>query len=152
MLPDILICDDSEMARKQMARALPTALRHQVSFCRNGSEALAHIRKSAPDLLFLDLYMPDMDGYEVPAHLRSEQIELLTIVVSGDIQPQAKARVFNLGAMAFLNKPTASTAVAGLLAQYGIYSEPEQPQPSTVPPFGLAAGNRRPGPPCECQP
>ena len=136
MLPDILICDDSEMARKQMARALPTALRHQVSFCRNGSEALAHIRNNVPDLLFLDLNMPDLDGYEVLAHLRSEQIELLTIVVSGDIQPQAKARVFSLGAVAFLNKPTAPSAVAGLLAQYGIYSEPEQPQPSTAPPSG----------------
>nr|WP_228702844.1 response regulator [Marinobacter gelidimuriae] len=106
MLPDILICDDSEMARKQMARALPTALRHQVSFCRNGSEALAHIRNSVPDLLFLDLNMPDLDGYVVLEHLRSEQIELLTIVVSGDIQPQAKARVFSLGPWLFLtNRP-----------------------------------------------
>jgi len=126
MLPDILICDDSEMARKQMARALPTALRHQVSFCRNGIEALAHIRKSMPDLLFLDLNMPDMDGYEVLAHLHSEKIELLTIVVSGDIQPQAKARVFSLGAMAFLNKPTAPEKVAELLAQYGIYRESDE--------------------------
>ena len=130
MLPDILICDDSEMARKQMARALPTALRHQVSFCRNGSEALAYIRKSLPDLLFLDLNMPDLDGYEVLEHLRSEQIELLTIVVSGDIQPQAKARVFSLGAMAFLNKPTAPEEVAELLAQYGIFREPEDSLPS----------------------
>jgi CheY-like chemotaxis protein len=134
MLPDILICDDSEMARKQMARALPTALRHQVSFCRNGSEALAHIRESVPDLLFLDLNMPDLDGYEVLEHLRKEQIELLTIVVSGDIQPQAKARVFSLGAMAFLNKPTAPEEVAELLAQYGVYREPEDSQASGLQP------------------
>ena len=58
MLPDILICDDSEMARKQMARALPAVLRQQVSFCRNGNEALTHIRNKAPDLLFLDLSNP----------------------------------------------------------------------------------------------
>jgi CheY-like chemotaxis protein len=134
MLPDILICDDSDMARKQMARALPTALRNQVSFCRNGIEALAHIRKSTPDLLFLDLNMPDMDGYEVLAHLQSEKIELLTIVVSGDIQPQAKARVFSMGAMAFLNKPTAPGEVAELLAQYGIYRESDEaPASGSVP-------------------
>jgi CheY-like chemotaxis protein len=131
MLPDILICDDSEMARKQMARALPSALRQQVSFCRNGSEALAQIRNSVPDMLFLDLNMPELDGYEVLEHLRSEQIELLTIVVSGDIQPQAKARVFSLGAVAFLNKPTAPEKVAKLLAQYGIYREPEGSRPET---------------------
>lgn len=149
MLPDILICDDSEMARKQMARALPAALRHQVSFCRNGSEALARIRHSVPDMLFLDLNMPDLDGYEVLEHLRSEQIELLTIVVSGDIQPQAKARVFSLGAVAFLNKPTAPEKVAKLLAQYGIYCEPEKSslsgsQPETNTPSYPASINSDP--------
>ncbi|MEH6354864.1 MAG: response regulator [Marinobacter sp.] len=152
MLPDILICDDSEMARKQMARALPAALRQQVSFCCNGKEALARIRNKAPDLLFLDLNMPELDGYGVLEHLHSEQIELLTIVVSGDIQPQAKARVFSLGATAFLNKPTAPAAVTELLAQYGIYSEPEQPLPSSVPPAGSQLEANVPDHPANAQP
>ena len=132
MLPDILICDDSELARKQMVRALPIELRQQASFCSNGSDALARLRIGDIDLLFLDLNMPGMDGYEVLAQIRSEQLEVLVIVVSGDIQPQAKARVLKMGAIGFLNKPTDPQAVTGLLSQYGIYSEAAQFHPAAV--------------------
>ncbi len=125
MLPDILICDDSELARKQMARALPIELQQQAGFCSSGREALARLRTGNTDLLFLDLNMPGMDGYEVLAQIRKEQLDVLIVVVSGDIQPQARARVLNMGAMGFLSKPTDPQMVAALLSQYGIYNKIE---------------------------
>lgn len=128
----VLICDDSGMARKQMARALPSDWDIQVNFAADGSEALDKIRAGEPDVLFLDLNMPELDGYGVLEVIHREQLQVLTVVVSGDIQPQARERVKKLGALDFIKKPTSPELVAKLMADYGLYRPGEsvgkQPQ------------------------
>jgi chemotaxis protein CheY-P-specific phosphatase CheC/CheY-like chemotaxis protein len=116
----VLICDDSSFARKQMARALPKGWDVSVSFAGNGAEALDAIKAGKADILFLDLNMPVMDGYEALAAIRAQDLPTMTIVVSGDIQPEAQARVTQLGAMAFLKKPVGEEEIARVLTQYGI--------------------------------
>jgi CheY-like chemotaxis protein len=118
----VLICDDSSFARKQMAMALPKSWDVSVNFAGNGAEALVAIQSGKADVLFLDLNMPVMDGYETLATIRALDLPTLTIVVSGDIQPEAQARVTQLGAMAFLKKPVKEEEIAAVLAQYGIRS------------------------------
>lgn len=121
----ILICDDSALARKQMARALPTGLVDSVLFAQDGEEALAVLRKGEAELLFLDLNMPGLDGYQVLERIRKEDLPVLTIVVSGDIQPEARERVRKLGAIDFIKKPTSTELVADLLREYGFF-RPEE--------------------------
>ncbi|PSW05525.1 response regulator [Photobacterium lipolyticum] len=101
----ILICDDSALARKQMARALPTSLNADVTFAVNGLEALELLKQQTFSLMFLDLTMPEMDGYQTLQAIKEHGLSIKVIVVSGDIQPQAQARVKELGAVAFLKKP-----------------------------------------------
>lgn len=120
MPTSVLICDDSSFARKQMAVALPKGWDVAVSFAGNGTEALAAIEQGKADILFLDLNMPVMDGYEALAAIRKRDLPTMTIVVSGDIQPEAQARVKELGAMAFLKKPVNENEIAAVLKQYGI--------------------------------
>jgi chemotaxis protein CheY-P-specific phosphatase CheC len=60
-----------------------------------------------------------MDGYEVLDAIRKEDLPVLTIVVSGDIQPEARARVRKLGAIEFIKKPTDTDLVLKLLQDYG---------------------------------
>lgn len=117
---NILICDDSGMARKQMARALPAGLAGQVFFSENGLEALKTLGTETIDLLFLDLTMPVMDGFETLEQIRLHQIDCMVIVVSGDIQPEARKRVMELGALAFLSKPVAPDTLLPLLHSYGL--------------------------------
>ena len=117
----ILICDDSALARKQMARALPPGLSGEFIYAAHGLEALDTLRARKADLMFLDLNMPEMDGYEVLEHIRAEDLSVLTIVVSGDIQPEARERVRMLGAIGFIKKPTDPGEVLELLAEYGFY-------------------------------
>lgn len=121
MTTRILICDDSALARKQMARALPTGLADQILFANNGVEALEMLRAQQADLMFLDLNMPQMDGYRVLEHVRAEDLPVMTIVVSGDIQPEARERVRKLGGIDFIKKPTDIGVVLSLLADYGFY-------------------------------
>ena len=121
MTTRILICDDSALARKQMARALPEGLRGDVSFAKDGVEALEKLRGGEAELLFLDLNMPEMDGYQVLEQVRKEDLPVMTIVVSGDIQPEARDRVKKISALDFIKKPTETCTVLDLLVEYGVY-------------------------------
>lgn len=105
MSKKILICDDSGIARKQLARVLPSEWDAQVEFATNGQEAVEHIASQGVDVLFLDLNMPVLDGYQTLEALQSVANAPQVIVVSGDIQAQAVQRVKALGAIEFLKKP-----------------------------------------------
>lgn len=121
MTTRILICDDSALARKQMAKALPEGLKTGIIYAADGKEALKMLRGHEAELMFLDLNMPEMDGYQVLEIVRKEDLPVLTIVVSGDIQPEARERVRKLGAIDFIKKPTEPGIVVSLLDEYGFY-------------------------------
>ncbi|MCG6539691.1 response regulator [Pseudomonas sp. KSR10] len=116
----LLICDDSNLARKQLLRALPVAWPLNIRQAAGGSEALERIREGGIDVLLLDLTMPDVDGYQVLAALRDEQLDCKVIVVSADVQEEAVRRVLELGALAFIRKPADPVHLRQTLASLGI--------------------------------
>lgn len=116
----VLICDDSNMARKQMARALPENLNAEVTFAKNGEEAIEIIQQGQQELLFLDLTMPVMDGYETLEVIKQKDLPIIVIVVSGDIQPEARERVKKLGALDFIKKPVDKEKIYSVLDEYGL--------------------------------
>ncbi|QEW06947.1 response regulator [Nitrincola iocasae] len=127
----VVICDDSQLARNQMGRAL----KHwnvDITFAEHGLKALEAIRLGKGHLLFLDLTMPIMDGYEVLERIRRDDLPSLTVVVSGDVQQSAKKRVLALGAMGFIAKPINAELLAESLKDYGLIDELE-PRDSDAP-------------------
>lgn len=120
MATPILICDDSSFARKQMARALPTDWDVEITFAENGEVGLEAIRAGKGEVVFLDLTMPVLDGFGVLEAIKSNDLNAMVIVVSGDIQPEAQARVKQLGAMEFIKKPTNKEKITEVLTQFGI--------------------------------
>ncbi len=120
MATDILICDDSNMARKQMARSLPESWQVNIHFAKHGQEAIELIKSSKLEVMFLDLTMPVMDGYETLEVIRKEDLPIMIIVVSGDIQPEARERVKKLGAIDFIKKPVDKSKIEQVLKDYGI--------------------------------
>lgn len=130
----VLICDDSKFAQKQMARSIPAAWDVQISFANNGQEGIAAIKEGKGDIVFLDLNMPVMDGYEVLETICKQDLPAMVIVVSGDIQPEAYTRVKSMGAVDFIKKPTDKQKLLDLLLNYGILTEEDlQVQPSAEP-------------------
>lgn len=123
MSKKILICDDSGIARKQLARVLPTEWDAEVEFATNGQEALAVIQSKAVDILFLDLNMPVMDGYQTLEALQGMANGPQVIVVSGDVQAQALQRVKALGALDFLKKPVDRDILQNVIQSFGLLSE-----------------------------
>lgn len=124
----IIICDDSRLARKQMERAL-SQWNLEITHASQGLEALEAIRAGKGELLFLDLNMPLLDGYQVLERIRSQDLPILTIVVSGDIQPEARERVRQLGALDFIRKPIDMDQLRQSLHAFGLLEDMEQAPP-----------------------
>ena len=132
MSTKLLICDDSNMARKQVARSLPDNWDVDISFATNGFEAIDAIKAGKGDILLLDLNMPEMDGYEVLQAILTEDLNTLTVVISGDIQPEAHQRVTALGALDFIQKPVNKDKLTEILKSYGIFTEQELIKPQAA--------------------
>lgn len=118
----ILICDDSLLARKQVAKALPSDWDVELNYAENGEQALAFLQSQGADLLFLDLNMPVLDGYELLTLIKAQNIPVMTIVISGDIQTLAQQKVKKLGAIGFIKKPLDGSDLRNLLTDYGLYA------------------------------
>ena len=116
----VLVVDDSPIARKMLIKALPPDWDIEITQAANGIEALAAYRAGRVDVMFLDLTMPDMDGYQVLETLREEDLNCLVIVVSADVQEKAQERVLAMGAIAFIRKPITAEGLRDVLKQYGI--------------------------------
>ncbi|MDP2783403.1 MAG: response regulator [Sulfurimicrobium sp.] len=117
----VLVVDDSAMARKMLIKSLPAHWEMEITQASNGVEAVEAYRAGKAEIMFLDLTMPIMDGYQVLEALRQEDMNSLVIVVSADIQPIAQQRVKSLGAIAFVKKPVTSEVIESVLKEYGFY-------------------------------
>lgn len=129
----ILICDDSSFARKQIARVLPADSQVETRFAADGEEGLRVIRAGNTDLVFLDLNMPILDGYGVLEAVKAEGLDCHIIVVSGDIQPEARDRVMRFGAADFIKKPVDVEQIVSILERFGVASAGEKtPVPTPI--------------------
>lgn len=100
----LLIADDE----REFASTLVTRLEIRnfaVKMVHSGHDALEAIDKDKPDVLLLDLKMPDLDGLEVLARLREHHKELKVIILTGHGSFEAGREGMELGAYDYLMKP-----------------------------------------------
>jgi len=102
----ILIVDD-ELISRYTVEALLASEGYQLVFAENGKEALEKARELIPDLMLLDVMMPDMDGFEVCQHLRNDQrlAELPIVIVTALDDRESRLRGLEVGADDFMSKP-----------------------------------------------
>lgn len=121
MTMSVLVVDDSAVSRKMVIRSLPAGWDVAITQASNGSEALALLAEKPHAIVLLDLNMPVMDGYQfLEAVGRAPFARPIVIVLSGDIQPQAQARVKALGADAFVKKPVGAQRILDALHACGV--------------------------------
>lgn len=110
----ILVIDDNEDAADVLGMLL-RMLGHQVHIAHGGAAALAQIDALHPDLVFLDLGMPHMDGYDVARRIRQDVrlAETRIIAVTGYVDQRRRELATEAGFNDYLIKPT---NVAGLQA------------------------------------
>src|SRR5882672_5654255 len=98
-----LIVDDERLARRRVREMLQSDRDIEVVGERaNGPEAVMAVRESNPDLMFLDVQMPGMDGFEVLNALRDERLPMVVFITAYD---QYALRAFEACAVDYILKP-----------------------------------------------
>lgn len=121
MATPILIVDDSAVSRSIVIKSLPPEWDVAITQASNGSEALLALSQKAHAVVLLDLNMPVMDGYQFLEAVQRSTLAMPTVIVlSGDIQPKAQARVRELGASAFVKKPIRPQSILDALKECGV--------------------------------
>ncbi len=110
----ILIADDSWVARLGMNKLL-VSLGHTVLEATDGKRALEVAEQHPVEILFLDLLMPELDGFGVLEALRGKLVRPKVYVLSADIQETTRQRCVDLGVDGFLNKPPLRSQIEEVL-------------------------------------
>jgi len=109
IMPSILLVDDDSISRRKMTQFI-SVLDADIRTAANGKEALVMIGESKPHVVLADLYMPEMDGFELISALKSDpdtrQIPVIAITAHGEMETREKA--FRMGADDFVVKPTSA--------------------------------------------
>ncbi len=109
----VLIVDDEPAARRGVRQLLAAFPEFAVAGeCRNGAEALAALDALAPDVIFLDIQMPGIDGFEV---IRSRTIDRMPEVVFLTAFDQFALRAFDAEALDYLVKPVSEARFAATM-------------------------------------
>jgi two-component system LytT family response regulator len=111
----VMIVDDERIARTRLRRLLESEADVEiVAECADGASAVEAVREHAPDLLFLDVQMPGMDGFEVLDALGREHAPPVVFVTAFD---QHAVRAFETHALDYVLKPASAERLAKTLAR-----------------------------------
>ena len=98
-----IIVDDESLARRGLKLRLAELKGVEVlAECKNGREAISAIRELEPDLVFLDIQMPGLDGFDVVRELQSDDMPLIVFVTAFD---QYAINAFDVHAVDYVLKP-----------------------------------------------
>ena len=111
-----LVVDDSEFARRNMKNILTSVGGEEAGFAANGREAIEQYMKLKPDLVFMDITMPEMEGVEaVQGIIHRDASAKIVMVSSNGFQEMIKAALES-GAKHFLTKPVEPRQVASVVS------------------------------------
>jgi two-component system LytT family response regulator len=97
-----LVVDDEPLARRNLIGLLRTDPQIEIYECGSGADAIVQIRASRPDILFIDVQMPECDGFDVLEMLGADLPPAVIFVTAYD---QYALRAFEAGALDYLLKP-----------------------------------------------
>ena len=109
---EILVVDDHSENLKMLS-AILNPDKYKVRIAQSGVQALRSVETKPPDLIILDIRMPEMDGYEVCRRLKQDKIsrEIPIIFISALDVPMDKVKAFEVGGVDYITKPFNSEEV-----------------------------------------
>jgi len=113
-MPTVLIIEDSNFQRSILSKFIEGE-GYQIYEATNGKTGLQLIEEHQPDLIFCDLVMPELDGFEVLRVLKEKKSTIPIVVLTSDIQKPVREQCLELGVMEFINKPASLIKIQNAL-------------------------------------
>jgi signal transduction histidine kinase/CheY-like chemotaxis protein len=110
----ILLAEDN-LINQKVAQSLFKNIGYEIEIAKNGSEAVAMVEKRKYDVIFMDLLMPVMDGYQATDQIRDAGHTLPIIAMSADETPETRNAAFEAGMNDYLIKPARVEGIKQLL-------------------------------------
>jgi CheY-like chemotaxis protein len=116
--PLLLIVDDEAVIIKILVSILKK--QYQLGVAKNGVQALEYIEHNIPDLILLDLQMPEMDGFEVCSRLKADTRtkNIPIIFLSGMSKDEDTSQAQNMGVVDFIYKPFDAMEIMESIKKY----------------------------------
>ena len=117
MIKKIMIVDDSPVARRMLKTCIPKDKGYEVFEAQDGKDGIEKFQELKPDVTFMDLTMPVLDGYKATEQILKMDKNAIVIVTTADIQPKSIETVMELGAFTLLKKPAKAKSIQDALAK-----------------------------------
>ncbi|MDH4166884.1 MAG: response regulator [Gammaproteobacteria bacterium] len=113
----LLIVDDSNVIRRRIERCQQIEHLQVVGLASNGVEAIEVFRQTDPDVVTMDITMPEMDGIECVEQLVAIKPDVLILIISALADKATAVEAMEKGANGFLNKPFSDRQLNEALAE-----------------------------------
>jgi len=130
----ILLVEDNEL-NQDLALAFFSRSKLDADLAENGKEALALAKNNDYDMIFMDLQMPIMDGFEATRLIREFNNTVPIVAMSANVFSDAKQRARDAGVTDFLDKPIIIDKATSLISKYivpEVLIEGKSPEPALV--------------------
>ena len=117
MIKKILIVDDSPVSIKILKSCIPKDRGYEFFDAADGRHGVEAFRRIRPELTFMDLTMPVMNGFDALQEIIAIDERAIVVVATADVQVRAIARAHELGAFSVLRKPPRKDNVAAVIDQ-----------------------------------
>jgi two-component system, chemotaxis family, chemotaxis protein CheY len=114
----IMLVDDDSLSRGYLRTALSNISANVVAELSRGNDAVEHFAKCNPDVVFLDINLPDMDGHQVLAKLLLLQPDAFVVMVSAHNSFDNVKNALDNGAKGFIVKPFSTQKIIATIDRY----------------------------------
>jgi two-component system nitrogen regulation response regulator GlnG len=105
MMSHVLLVDDDPLFIAEQVRKLFPAPAHTLSIAKNGSDGISAVRDSLPDVVLLDLRLPDLSGLNVYEAIRKHDARVPVVFITGDKTAEPAIEAMKRGAFNYVSKP-----------------------------------------------
>jgi two-component system, chemotaxis family, chemotaxis protein CheY len=117
MIKKILIVDDSSISIKIIKSCIPNDKGYELFDAADGQIGVEKYKELKPDLTFMDLTMPVMNGFQALEEIMKLDQRAIVIILTADVQIKAVAKAHDLGAFSVVKKPPSKESILAAIKE-----------------------------------